>query len=149
MAVDETISHPSISVKLNVVNVKMSRQIGQAVQKLANLRLPEWRIMALLASAGSLSQADIRNQIGMDKGQISRTVKNMLANGLVVSEEGTAKTRNVRMSLTEKGLEVHRRVDIMMEQRNADLLQSLSDEQKSMLFDGLDRIERAVDSWSA
>ena len=149
MAVDETISHPSISVKLNVVNVKMSRQIGQAVQKLANLRLPEWRIMALLASAGSLSQADIRNQIGMDKGQISRTVKNMLANGLVVSEEGTAKTRNVRMSLTEKGLEVHRQVDIMMEQRNADLLQSLSDEQKSMLFDGLDRIERAVDSWSA
>ena len=149
MAVDETISHPSISVKLNVVNVKMSRQIGQAVQKLANLRLPEWRIMALLASAGSLSQADIRNQIGMDKGQISRTVKNMLANGLVVSEEGTAKTRNVRMSLTEKGLEVHRQVDIMMEQRNAELLQSLSDEQKSMLFDGLDRIERAVDSWSA
>ena len=149
MAVDETISHPSISVKLNVVNVKMSRQIGQAVQKLANLRLPEWRIMALLASAGSLSQADIRNQIGMDKGQISRTVKNMLANGLVISEEGPAKTRNVRMSLTEKGLEVHRQVDIMMEQRNAELLQSLSDEQKSMLFDGLDRIERAVDSWSA
>jgi DNA-binding MarR family transcriptional regulator len=148
MAVDESISHPSISVKLNVVNVKMSRQIGQAVQKLANLRLPEWRIMALLASAGSLSQADIRNQIGMDKGQISRTVKNMLANELVVSEAGTTKTRNVRMSLTEKGREVHQQVDIMMEQRNAELLAALSDEQKSMLFDGLDRIERAVDSWT-
>ncbi|MEM7257434.1 MAG: MarR family winged helix-turn-helix transcriptional regulator [Pseudomonadota bacterium] len=148
MAVDEAISHPSISVKLNVVNVKMSRQIGQAVQKLANLRLPEWRIMALLASAGSLSQADIRNQIGMDKGQISRTVKNMLANGLVVNESGTSKTRNVRLSLTEKGREVHHQVDIMMEQRNAELLAALSDEQKSMLFDGLDRIERTVDSWT-
>lgn len=148
MAVDETISDPSISVKLNVVNVKMSRQIGQAVQKLANLRLPEWRIISLLASAGSLSQADIRNQIGMDKGQISRTVKNMLANDLVVSETGTTKTRNVRMSLTEKGREVHEQVDTMMQQRNSELLATLTDEEKSILFDGLDRIERAVDNWS-
>ncbi len=149
MAVDESISHPSISVKLNVVNVKISRQIGQAVQKLANLRLPEWRIMALLASAGSLSQADIRNQIGMDKGQISRTVKNMLASGLVVNEVGTTKTRNVRMSLTDKGRQVHHQVDVMMQQRNEQLLSALSDEQKTMLFDGLDRIERAVDNSSA
>jgi len=149
MAVDESISEPSISVKLNVVNVKMSRQIGQAVQKLANLRLPEWRIMALLASAGSMSQADIRNQIGMDKGQISRTVKNMLANDLVVNESGTTKTRNVRLSLTQNGYEVHHRVDVMMAQKNRELLATLSDEQKSMLFDGLDRIERAVDNWNS
>ncbi len=148
MSVDVSIDHPSISVKLNVVNVKMSRQIGQAVQKLADLRLPEWRILALLAEAGSLSQADIRNQIGMDKGQISRTVKNMLANDLVVSEAGAAKTRNVRLSLTEKGTSVHERVGVMMEQRNAELLGMLTPEQKTSLFEGLERIEQAVDRWS-
>ena len=148
MLVDESIDHPSISVKLNVVNVKMSRQIGQAVQKLANLRLPEWRILALLAEAGSLSQADIRNQIGMDKGQISRTVKNMLASDLVVNESGTTKTRNVRLSLTEKGVGVHQQVGIMMEKRNAELLGTLSPEQKASLFEGLERIEQAVDRWS-
>ncbi len=148
MLVDESIDHPSISVKLNVVNVKMSRQIGQAVQKLANLRLPEWRILALLAEAGSLSQADIRNQIGMDKGQISRTVKNMLANELVVNESGSAKTRNVRLSLTEKGVGVHEQVGVMMEKRNAELLGALSPEQKVSLFEGLERIEQAVDRWS-
>lgn len=148
MSVDVSIDHPSISVKLNVVNVKMSRQIGQAVQKLADLRLPEWRILALLAEAGSLSQADIRNQIGMDKGQISRTVKNMLANDLVASEAGAAKTRNVRLSLTEKGASVHERVGVMMEQRNAELLGMLTPEQKTSLFEGLERIEQAVDRWS-
>jgi DNA-binding MarR family transcriptional regulator len=149
MSVDESIIHPSVSVKLNVVNVKMSRQIGQAVQKLANLRLPEWRILALLAEAGSLSQADIRNQIGMDKGQISRTVKNMLANELVTSEAGGAKTRNVRLSLTEKGMSVHQQVGVMMEQRNAELLGSLTPEQKASFFEGLERIEQAVDRWSS
>lgn len=148
MAVDESVSHPSISVKLNVVNVKMSRQIGQAVQKMANLRLPEWRILALLESSGSLSQADIRNHIGMDKGQISRTVKNMLSNDLVVNEAGTTKTRNVRLSLTEKGQRVHQQVGIMMERRNSEMLEMLSEDQRSALFQSLDIIEKTVDRWS-
>lgn len=148
MAVDESVSHPSISVKLNVVNVKMSRQIGQAVQKLANLRLPEWRILALLESSGSLSQADIRNHIGMDKGQISRTVKNMLSNELVVNESGTTKTRNVRLSLTEKGRKVHEQVGMMMDQRNSEMLEMMSEDQRAALFQGLDIIEKTVDRWS-
>lgn len=148
MTLEDSQLHSLISVKLNVVNVKMSRQIGQAVQKLENLRLPEWRILALLAQAGALSQADIRVQIGMDKGQISRTIKNMLASELVENENGSAKSRNVRLGLTEKGVAVHQRVDIMMEQRNSLLLASLSVEEKQSLFDGLDLIEKAVEKWS-
>ena len=76
MTVENTQLHALISVKLNVVNVKMSRQVGQAVQKLENLRLPEWRILALLADAGALSQADIRTLIGMDKGSNQSHSKN-------------------------------------------------------------------------
>lgn len=148
MALEDSQLHSLISVKLNVVNVKMSRQIGQAVQKLENLRLPEWRILALLAQAGALSQADIRVQIGMDKGQISRTIKNMLASELVENENGSAKSRNVRLSLTEKGAAVHQRVDILMDRRNSVLLESLSVEEKRSLFNGLDVIEKAVDKWS-
>lgn len=148
MTVEHTNLHALISVKLNVVNVKMSRQVGQAVQKLEKLRLPEWRILALLADSGALSQADIRAQIGMDKGQISRTVKNMLASDLVANEDGSTKSRNVRLSLTEKGKEVHQRVDVMMERRNSELLSALSDEEKQSLYEGLDRIEKSVDKWS-
>ncbi|OED39762.1 hypothetical protein AB833_14200 [Chromatiales bacterium (ex Bugula neritina AB1)] len=137
-----------ITVKLNVVNVKMSRQIGQAVHKLAGLRLPEWRILALLASTGTLSQADIRNQIGMDKGQISRTVKTMLASDLISNEEDSGKARNVRLNLTEKGLEIYRQVDVMMEKRNQQLLASLTDEQKLAMLDALECLEKSVDAWS-
>ena len=148
MTVENTQLHALISVKLNVVNVKMSRQVGQAVQKLENLRLPEWRILALLADAGALSQADIRTLIGMDKGQISRTVKTMLMSELVANEDGTSKSRNVRLSLTDKGRAVHQRVDVMMEKRNTELLATLSEEEKQSLYDGLDRIEKSVDKWT-
>lgn len=140
--------HDLINVKLNIVNVKMSRQVGQAVHRLAGLRLPEWRILALLAESGSLSQADIRAQIGMDKGQISRTVKSMLTNELISSEATVGKSRNIHLNLTDKGRVVHQRVDVMMERRNAGLLQSLSPEQQASLHEGLELLEKAVDSWS-
>ena len=140
--------HDLINVKLNVVNVKMSRQVGQTVHKLADLRLPEWRILALLAEAGSLSQADIRSQIGMDKGQISRTVKSMFKSELISSETAEGKLRNIRLDLTEKGREVHRKVDIMMERRNNELLASLSSDQQGSLYEGLEILEKAIDSWT-
>ena len=140
--------HDLINVKLNVVNVKMSRQVGQTVHKLADLRLPEWRILALLAEAGSLSQADIRTQIGMDKGQISRTVKSMFKSELISSETVEGKSRNIRLDLTDKGREVHRKVDIMMERRNNELLASLSSDQQGSLYEGLEILEKAIDSWT-
>jgi DNA-binding MarR family transcriptional regulator len=140
--------HDLINVKLNVVNVKMSRQVGQTVHKLAELRLPEWRILALLADEGALSQADIRGQIGMDKGQISRTVKSMFKNELISSDAAEGKSRNIRLSLTDKGRAVHQRVDVMMERRNRDLLASLSPEQQSSLYEGLELLEKAIDNWS-
>lgn len=148
MSGEDSHLHSLITVKFNVVNVKMSRQVGQAVQKLADLRLPEWRILALLANAGALSQADIRAQIGMDKGQISRTVKNMLVNDLISNEVDSGRSRNVRLDLTEKGREVHSRVDVMMERRNLELMSTLALEQQKALHESLEQIEKAVDSWS-
>lgn len=140
--------HDLINVKLNVVNVKMSRQVGQTVHKLAELRLPEWRILALLADEGALSQADIRGQIGMDKGQISRTVKSMFKNELISSDAAEGKSRNIRLSLTDKGRDIHQRVDVMMERRNRELLASLSPEQQGSLYEGLELLEKAIDNWS-
>ncbi len=144
-SVDEL--HSLINVKLNVVNVKLSRQIGQAVQSKANLRLPEWRIISLLSSAGSMSQADIRSNIGMDKGQISRTVKAMLQNELLRFEGQDSQARNVRLCLTEKGHDVHMQVDSMMEKHKAQVLSLLSPDEKQALYNCLVQIEKSVDNW--
>ncbi len=141
--------HSIINVKLNVVNVKISRQIGQVVQSSANLRLPEWRIISLLSSAGAMSQSDIRGNIGMDKGQISRTVKSMLQNELLRFDGQNAQARNVRLCLTDKGREIYTRVGVMMEKHQSQVLAALSRDEKQSLYDSLLQIEKSVDSWSA
>ncbi len=146
--IDEGALHSLISLKLNVVQAKISRQVGQAVQKLADLRLPEWRILALIARGGPLSQADVRVRIGMDKGQISRTVKSMLKNGLLVADTSNGQSRNVLLDLSDAGREKFDRVHTMMEARNEQLLSGLSREEQSSLYVGLSRIESVVDSLS-
>ncbi len=146
--IDEGALHSLISLKLNVVQAKISRQVGQAVQKLANLRLPEWRILALVARGGPLSQADVRTRIGMDKGQISRTVKSMLKSGLLIADTSNGQSRNVLLDLSESGREKYDRVHKMMEARNEQLLAGLSREEQSSLYLGLSRIESVVDSLS-
>ena len=138
--------HSLISLKLNVVQAKISRQVGQAVQKLANLRLPEWRILALLARGGPLSQAEVRARIGMDKGQISRTVKSMLRSGLLLADTSNGQSRNVLLDLSSTGREKYDRVHSMMESRNEQLLSGLTPEEQSNLYVGLSRIETVVDS---
>jgi DNA-binding MarR family transcriptional regulator len=147
--IDEGALHSLISLKLNVVQAKISRQVGQAVQKLADLRLPEWRILALVARGGPLSQADVRVRIGMDKGQISRTVKSMLKNGLLVADTSNGQSRNVLLDLSESGREKFDRVHTMMEARNEQMLSGLTREEQSTLYIFLSRIESVVDSLSS
>lgn len=141
--------HSLISLKLNVLQAKISRQVGQAVQKLANLRLPEWRILALVARSGPMSQADIRIRIGMDKGQISRTVKAMLANHLLVADTSSGQSRNVLLSISEIGREKHDHVHKMMEARNEQLMAGLNNDEQAVLYRALATIESMVDTLSA
>lgn len=147
MEVNDDELHSQINVKLNVVNVKISRQIGQAVQAKANLRLPEWRIISLLSSSGPMSQADIRGTIGMDKGQISRTVKTMLENDLLRFDGPQGQARNVRLCLTENGVEIHTRVNAMMEKHKEQVLSLLSREDKQSLYNNLVQIEKSLDNF--
>jgi len=147
-AVDGGALHSMISVKLNVVQAKISRQVGQAVQKLANLRLPEWRILSLLARRGPLSQAEIRVEIGMDKGQISRTVKSMTGNNLLAADSAPGQSRNVRLHLSDHGRAVHDRVHVMMEQHTEELMSSLNPQEQATFYWGLNQIEKAVDKLS-
>ncbi len=136
-----------INVKLNVVNVKMSRQIGQAVQAIADLRLPEWRIISLLSSSGGMSQADIRSNIGMDKGQISRTVKTMVSNELIRFDGQDGQARNVRLALTSKGKDIHTHVDTIMQKHKDHVLASLSSDEKQSFYNSLHHIEKSIDAW--
>ena len=83
----------------------------------------------------------------MDKGQISRTVKSMLSNELLRFEGESGQSRNVRLCLTDKGREVHLRVNSMMEDHKAQVLSSLSQEEKQGLYKSLVEIEKSVDGW--
>lgn len=47
-----------------------------------NLSLPEWRLLALVARFGPLRFSELTVRSGMDKGQVSRTLRVMAKRGL-------------------------------------------------------------------
>jgi DNA-binding MarR family transcriptional regulator len=74
------------------------------------------RILFLLQSAGPLVPADISSAVGVDKAQVSRSVKRLLEQGLVEREQIRAPLR-----LTREGEKLMKRMLRMAELRNREL----------------------------
>lgn len=98
------------------------------------------RIMFLLESAGPLVPADISSAIGVDKAQISRSVKRLLEMELVEREQIRAPLR-----LTREGEKLGKSLLRMADLRNRELTIDISEEELSAFYDTIEvLLERAV-----
>lgn len=98
------------------------------------------RIMFLLQGAGPLVPADISGAVGVDKAQVSRSVKRLLEMGLAEREQIRAPLR-----LTREGERVGKRMLRMADLRNRELTIDISDDELSAFYDTIEvLLERAV-----
>lgn len=98
------------------------------------------RIMFLLHRAGPLAPADISGAVGVDKAQVSRSVKRLLEQGLVHRAQIRAPLR-----LTDAGQRTGKRLLRLAELRNRELTIDISDEELSDFYDTIEvLLERAV-----
>ena len=79
--------------------------------------------------------------MGLDKGQISRTIKRLEKKELVQTDKSTADNRLRKISLTQAGIDhVDKMFPIMMK-RQAHLQAGFAEEELEQLFDYLHRLE--------
>lgn len=98
------------------------------------------RMMLLLHNAGPLVPADISGAVGVDKAQVSRSVKRLLELGLLEREQIRAPLR-----LTRKGEGLARRILRLAELRNRELIFDITDEELADFYSTLEvLLERAV-----
>lgn len=98
------------------------------------------RILFLLQDRGPLVPAEISSAVGVDKAQVSRSVKRLLEMRLVEREQIRAPLR-----LTRDGERLGRRLMRMAELRNRELTLDISDEELSDFFDTIEiLLDRAV-----
>lgn len=136
------------------VGAKPSDLVSSKVLKLANvlrrgstlvygrklgLSQVEWRIVALVGEHAPVSLNALADLLDLDKGQTSRAVSALVARRLMLREyrrEG----RGIRITLSARGTEIYGELMASALERNRVLLGGMTAEEKTQLFEMLDRL---------
>jgi DNA-binding MarR family transcriptional regulator len=115
------------------------------------LSLPEWRLLALVTRFSPLRFSELTSRSSMDKGQVSRTLRIMTKAGLTkmkALKRGTAYAEAlaapVIVSVTPKGKALYKAVLPTAQRRQAEILMTLSDGERTALYQTLDKLFATV-----
>jgi DNA-binding MarR family transcriptional regulator len=119
-------------------------------KRLAGLSSVEFGLVASLGRRPPMSVARLAEAVGMDKGQISRALAELVSRKLVARAVNPRDNREVLVSLTRAGLTAHDAVVAGAQERNQRLLQRLSKPELANLLTHIDDLtETAVQMLAA
>lgn len=125
--------------RLSVAAARVSRRFAALYEAEAGLSNPEWRVLAHLAHAGSVSVRDIHSRVDMEKSRVSRVATRLEEAGLVAKLEDANDRRLVALSLTEAGRALMSRLEKVADAFQAELSKELG-ANAAGLEAGLDRL---------
>ncbi|MCV6587336.1 MAG: MarR family winged helix-turn-helix transcriptional regulator [Marinibacterium sp.] len=129
---------------LNWIANKLGRGASAEFRDHFDIGITEWRIIALLAIEPGIKANRIVEVIGLDKGPVSRCVKNMHAKGLVTLAPDKTDGRSQILSLSPSGEALHDAILPAALERERRLLSALSEDEVHQLIDMLNRLHAAL-----
>jgi DNA-binding MarR family transcriptional regulator len=95
---------------LSVTSNRVSDRIATAYEALFGLTIPEWRLIAVIAEAETITQAQIGERTRMDKVTVSRAAIALTNRGLLTRSPNATDRRSHHLSLTEAGQRLYAEV---------------------------------------
>ena len=130
--------------RLSVVSNVVSDAIASTYHALFGLRIPEWRLVAVIAESDGLSQQQLGQRTRMDKVTVSRAAIALAERGLVERRGNPADQRSHLLSLTPDGRALYGQVAPKALEMEARIFGGLSWDELASLRAMLDRIEAAA-----
>ena len=127
--------------RLSLASNAVSQVIAQAYEERFGLRQPEWRVLAVLAEDGQLTQQEVVGRTKMDKVTVSRAAHVLERRALVRRVTNAEDARSLRLSLTPEGRKLHARVVPAALELEAQVLEGLGLQEVGVLKDLLRRLE--------
>jgi DNA-binding MarR family transcriptional regulator len=93
--------------RLSVTSNLVSDRIARAYEALFGLSIPEWRLVAVIAEAKAITQAEIGDRTRMDKVTVSRAAIALVERGLLARAANPADKRSHHLSLTDAGRDLY------------------------------------------
>jgi DNA-binding MarR family transcriptional regulator len=135
-----------MSSRLMVLANLLKRGALLRYKRLAGLSSVEYGLVANLGRHPPMSVIRLAETVGLDKGQISRALAELVSRKLVARAANPLDSREVLVSLTRSGLAAHDAIVAGARERNQRLLEQLSVADVALLLGHIDRLtERAAE----
>lgn len=132
--------------RLSVASECVSQLISRAYQARFGLRIPEWRLIAVLADQPHLTPQDLVARTRMDKVTVSRAAQALLKRGLAARTPHALDGRSHTLSLTPEGACLFEQVAPVAKAYETALLETLTLPETAQLKSLLGRVQtRAAD----
>jgi DNA-binding MarR family transcriptional regulator len=95
-----------LAVTSNAVSGHIAGEYGERF----GLKIPEWRIMAILGDTGALTQRDLVRATLMDKVTVNRACKVLDDRGFLRRSPNAADGRSHHLELTEEGFALYQQI---------------------------------------
>ncbi len=117
-----------VTLKLARLQNNLNAQATALLKEKVGLSLVEWRVIQMLRMHENAFMTELAELAQMDKGQLSRKIKSMVAKGLLRVETDADDKRMQHIRLTEAALEISAEMMPTMQKRQALLVAGISEE---------------------
>lgn len=125
--------------RLSVASNAVSDRIADVYRARFGLRIPEWRVIAVVAERGEATQAELVALTAMDKMTVSRAATALVERGLLVRAPAHDR-RTLALTLTPEGERLHADVAPLALDIEAEILQGFSAAERATLMALLARL---------
>jgi DNA-binding MarR family transcriptional regulator len=132
--------------RLSIASNAVSARIAREYQSRFGLKIPEWRLMAVLGEGKPLTQRELVAATLMDKVTVNRAAKALAERALIARQAHGSDGRSHHLTLSDAGRALYDEIvpaALAMEQK---LLKSLSAEQRAQLDAMLATLIAAADA---
>ena len=135
--------------RLSIASNRVSDAIADTYRALFGLRIPEWRLVAVLAESEGLTQQALGVRTRMDKVTVSRAAIALADRGLVVRAPNPGDQRSHLLALSDAGRALYAEVAPKALEIEARVFDGFTDDERATFRDMLLRIEQAAERLEA
>lgn len=130
--------------RLSIASNSVSGAVATAYHALFGLRIPEWRLVTLIAEGGGLTQQALGAASRMDKVTVSRAAIALVDRGLIRRTPNPDDQRSHLLSLTRAGRDLYENVAPKALELEARIFANFTPKERASFADMLDRAAAAA-----
>jgi len=133
---------------LSITSNAVSDRIADEYRAHFGLKIPEWRVMAVLGDKGAATQRSLVEATRMDKVAVNRACRGLEERGLLTRKPNSADGRSHHLELTAPGREVHGAIMPMALEMEGRVFSDLSPAERALFKQFLERIRARAETES-